>query len=69
MPQVVHADEVCEGKERPRDLIYEDTCILTRQYPTKECQPSTKLWDHVLYGVEFELEPNIYEEVMTDKEW
>lgn len=69
LPQVVDADEVFEGKERPRDLICEDTCIITRQYPTKECQPSTKLWDHVLYGLESELESTIYEEVVTDKEW
>jgi hypothetical protein len=29
--------EMFERKEKPRDLIYENTCILTRQYPTKEC--------------------------------
>lgn len=69
LSQVVDADEMFEIKERPRNLIYEDTRILTRQYPTKECQPSTKLWDHVMYKVESELEPTIYEEVVTDKEW
>ncbi len=69
LSQAVDVDEVFERKERPRNLIYEDTCILSRQYPTKECWPSTKLWDHVLYGVGSELEPTIYEEVVTDKEW